>query len=112
MQLVLYLMRRLSKQPLQPLQPLQPAGSAAASGVSRREQLLKDYPGSVLGHARDSENKAALERLRRAFMGAGLSLPSKKLGGIFICFGEFLNRLKEKGGPRKVRVSAALGSQP
>ncbi len=74
-QLVLYLTRLLSKQPLHPLQPA-----------------------------------AALKSVRRAFEGARLKLPSNELGGSVICFGKFLSRVKERGGPRKVRVTFVLAS--
>lgn len=106
--LVLHLMRLLSKRPLQPLQP---AGSAAVSNVSRRKQLLERFPGSVLGPARAAENKAALEHFRRASESVGEPLPRNQLGGIVICFGELLNRLKEEGGPREIKVSAVLVRQ-
>ena len=62
----------------------------------------------MLGPARASENKAALEQLRRASESVGEALPSNELGGIVFCIGELLNRLKEEGGPRKIKVSAVL----
>ena len=46
--------------------------------------------------------------VRRAFEGVGLKLPSNELGGSVICFGEFMSRVKERGGLRKVRVTFVL----